>query len=228
MVTKAKKNVRLQLQSVQHHEHGQLEGLCASNIIKLKTCPSEPQTSSVSCFRSQKTKSNKNLFKKIFDTESNHCSTKSMVSRDVGSNKLKTVMDLNLTTKLKYLFMLMETLCRKVLNFKLVCRQTMVANYMKWLNKGVGMTNIGRFMTMFIMNRATGPGSVTVTFRARVTSKLIFLFHFPPVSVLRKNSHLKRQKIRSTLCTPCICVYVIFFNFVESFLIGFQCHQEKT
>ncbi len=47
----------------------------------------------------------------------------------------------------------MNIFIRKVLNLELMVRLTMVTRFMKWLNRGVGVTNLGRFMSMFIMNR---------------------------------------------------------------------------
>ncbi len=47
----------------------------------------------------------------------------------------------------------MNICIRKVLNLELIVRLTMVTRVMKWLYRGVGVTNIGRFMPMFIMNR---------------------------------------------------------------------------
>ncbi len=76
-----------------------------------------------------------------------------MVTRDMGPNMVKAAMDSNLTTNLKYLFMLIKTLFREVLNLIFAFKLTMVARNMKWLNRGVGVTNISRFMPMFIMNR---------------------------------------------------------------------------
>ncbi len=54
---------------------------------------------------------------------------------------------------LKYLFCLMKTLHKNILNLELVVRLNMVAKSMKWLNRHVGVTTKGRFMAMFTMNR---------------------------------------------------------------------------
>ena len=76
-----------------------------------------------------------------------------MVTRNMGLNMVKAVMDLNLASNLKYQFSLMKTLFRKILNLKLEVRSNMVTSDMKWLKRGVGVTNIVRFMSMFIMNK---------------------------------------------------------------------------
>ena len=77
----------------------------------------------------------------------------SKLTRNMDSNMMKAVMNLNLSNTFKYLFRLMNIFIRKVLNLELMVRLTMVTRVMKWLNRGVGVTNIGRFMPMFIMNR---------------------------------------------------------------------------
>ncbi len=66
---------------------------------------------------------------------------------------VKGVMDFNLTFHLKYLFRLMETLFREVLNLELVFRLAIRDRNMKGHIRCIGVTNIGRNMTMFIMNR---------------------------------------------------------------------------
>ncbi len=76
------------------------------------------------------------------------------LTRYMGIIMVKAAMDLNLATNLKYLFRQMETLVREVLNLEFVVRPTMVARDMKWLNRGLGVTNIVMFMSMFIMNRS--------------------------------------------------------------------------
>ncbi len=78
----------------------------------------------------------------------------SRLTRCMGTNMVKAAMDLNQATKLKYLFRRIETLVREVLNLEFLIRPTMVATDMKWLNRGVGVTNIVMFMFMFIMNRS--------------------------------------------------------------------------
>ncbi len=75
------------------------------------------------------------------------------LTRDMDSNMVKAVMNLNLTNSFKYLFRLMNIFIRKVLNLELMVRLTMVTRVMKWLNRGGGVTNMGRFMPMFIMHR---------------------------------------------------------------------------
>ena len=77
----------------------------------------------------------------------------SKVTRDMGLNMVKAAMDLNLASNLKYLFSLMKTLLREVLNLKLEVRSNMVTRDMKRLKRGVGVTNIVGFMSMFIMNK---------------------------------------------------------------------------
>ncbi len=77
----------------------------------------------------------------------------SMVTRNMGLNMVKAVMDLNLASNLKYLFSLIKTLLREVLNLKLEVRSNMVTSDIKWLRRGVGVTNIVRFMSMFFMNK---------------------------------------------------------------------------
>ena len=74
-----------------------------------------------------------------------------MVTKNMGLNMVRAAMDLNLASNLKYLFSLMKTLLREVLNLKLEVRSNMVTSDMKWLRRGVGVTNIVRFMSMFIM-----------------------------------------------------------------------------
>ncbi len=61
----------------------------------------------------------------------------SMVTRNMGLNMVKAVMDLNLASNLKYLFSLIKTLLREVLNLKLEVRSDMVTSDMKWLRIGV-------------------------------------------------------------------------------------------
>ncbi len=79
----------------------------------------------------------------------NHpCST---MSRNMGPNMVKAAMDLNLTSNLCYLFRLMKTLLREVQNLKLEDRSNMATRDMKLLIRGVEVTNICRFMSMFIM-----------------------------------------------------------------------------
>ena len=78
----------------------------------------------------------------------------SILSKDMGPNMVKATMDLSLTTNLKHLFFLVKTLHKKILNLELVVRLNMVAKDMKWLNRHVGVTMIGRFMPMFTMNRS--------------------------------------------------------------------------
>ncbi len=77
----------------------------------------------------------------------------SMVTRNMGLNMVRAAMDLNLASNLKYLFSLMKTLLREVLNLKLEVRSNMVTRDMKRLKRGVGVTNIVGFMSMFIMNK---------------------------------------------------------------------------
>ncbi len=77
----------------------------------------------------------------------------SMVTRDMGLNAVKCAMDLNLASNLKWLFSLMKTLLREVLNLKLEVRSNVMARDMKWLKRGLGVTNIVRFMPMCIMNK---------------------------------------------------------------------------
>ena len=60
-------------------------------------------------------------------------------------------MDLNQTSNLCYLFSLMKTFLREILNLKLEVRSNMATWDLKWLIRGVGVTNIRRFMSMFIM-----------------------------------------------------------------------------
>ena len=77
----------------------------------------------------------------------------SMVTRDMGLNAVKCAMDLNLASNLKWLFSLMKTLLREVLNLKLEVRSNMVTKGMKRLKRGVRVTNIVGFMSMCIMNK---------------------------------------------------------------------------
>ena len=81
------------------------------------------------------------------------CSIMPRLTRDRGPNMGKAAMDLNLNTHLQQLFRPMKTLLRKVLNIHLVIRPSMVAMDMNWLNIGFGVTNMGSFMSMFIMNK---------------------------------------------------------------------------
>ncbi len=76
-----------------------------------------------------------------------------MVTRNMGLNMVRAAMDLNLASNLKYLFSLMKTLLREVLNLKLEVRSNMVTKGMKRLKRGVRVTNIVGFMSMFIMNK---------------------------------------------------------------------------
>ena len=76
----------------------------------------------------------------------------SRLTRGMDSNMVRPGVGLNLSTNLKYLFRQMDTLFKEVLNIKLEVRLTIVARDMKWLNRGVGVFNIGRLMSMFIMN----------------------------------------------------------------------------
>ncbi len=62
----------------------------------------------------------------------------SMVTRDMVLNMVKAAMDMNLASNLKYLFSLMKTLLREVLNLKLEVRSNMVTRDMKRLKRGVG------------------------------------------------------------------------------------------
>ncbi len=71
----------------------------------------------------------------------------------MGPNMVKAALDLNLATSLKYRFRPMKTLIREVLNLYLVVRLSMVARDMKWLKRGMGETNKGRFMPMFFMKK---------------------------------------------------------------------------
>ncbi len=74
-------------------------------------------------------------------------------TRGMDPNMERPGVGLNQSTNLKYLFRQMETLFREVLNLKLEVRLTIVARDMKWLNRGVEVFNIGRLMSMFIINR---------------------------------------------------------------------------
>ncbi len=78
----------------------------------------------------------------------------SRLTRCMGTILVKAAMGLNLATNLKYLFTQIETLVREVLKLEFVVRPTMVARDIKWLNRGVGVTNIVMFMSMFIMNKS--------------------------------------------------------------------------
>ncbi len=73
------------------------------------------------------------------------------LTRNMGPNMVKAAMDLNLTSNLFYLISLIETLLREILNLKLEVRSNMATRDMKGLIRGVGVTNIHRFMSMFIM-----------------------------------------------------------------------------
>ncbi len=90
----------------------------------------------------------------MFGIKNNSSDTMSKLTRNMDSNMMKAVMNLNLSNTFKYLFRLMNIFIRKVLNLELMARLTMETRVMKWLNRGVGVTNIGRFMSMSIMNRA--------------------------------------------------------------------------
>ncbi len=83
----------------------------------------------------------------------NTSSITTRLSIEMDLNMIKAVKDLNLTSNLQYLLKLMETLFRKALNLELVFRLGMAAGNMKWLIRCLVVTNIGRFMTMFIMSR---------------------------------------------------------------------------
>ncbi len=76
-----------------------------------------------------------------------------MVTRDMVLNMVKAAMYMNLASNLKYLFSLMKTLLREVVNLKLEVRSNMVTRDMKRLKRGVGVTTIVGFMSMFIMNK---------------------------------------------------------------------------
>ncbi len=91
--------------------------------------------------------------KKVFVNKNNSSDTMSKLSKDMDSNMVKAAMNLNLTNYFKYLFRLMKIFTREALNLVLMVRLTMVTRVRKWLNRGVGGTNIGRFMPMFMMNR---------------------------------------------------------------------------
>ncbi len=77
----------------------------------------------------------------------------SRLTRGMDSNMVRPAVGFNLSTNLKYLFRQMETLFREVPNLKLEVRLPIEARDMKWLNRGVEVTNIGGLMSMFIMNR---------------------------------------------------------------------------
>ncbi len=105
------------------------------------------------CFGLKKPKPAKKKCKNCLILKNQLCSTMSRLTRYMGTSMVKAAMDLNLATNLKYLFRQMETLAREVLNLEFVVRPTMVAKDMKWLNRGLGVTNIVMFMSMFILNR---------------------------------------------------------------------------
>ncbi len=119
----------------------------------------------------------------------------SRLTRGMDSNMVRPGVSLNQSTNLKYLFRQMETLFREVLNLKLEVRLTIVARDMKWLNRGVGVFNIGRLMSMFIMNkRYWARFNNFFLLEHGQPQNLYFIIHVPPVPVHSKKAIYKNSE----------------------------------